>query len=35
MNAQKFAKEWIAAWNAHDMEEILRHYADTIEIQHP
>ena len=35
MNAQKFAEEWIAAWNSHDMEAILQHYAEDIEITTP
>ena len=25
-----FAEEWIAAWNAHDLERILSHYSDDI-----
>ena len=25
-----FAEEWIAAWNAHDLEAILAHYAEPI-----
>lgn len=27
-----FAHEWIAAWNAHDLERILAHYADDVEL---
>ena len=23
-----FAREWVAAWNAHDLGRILSHYAD-------
>jgi len=26
-DASVFAQEWIAAWNAHDIERILSHYA--------
>jgi hypothetical protein len=26
--AEHFAADWIAAWNAHDLEHILAHYAD-------
>lgn len=26
--ALTFADEWIAAWNAHDVERVLSHYAD-------
>jgi len=25
-----FAADWIAAWNAHDLEAVLAHYADDI-----
>lgn len=28
--ATSFAKEWIDAWNAHDLERILSHYATEI-----
>jgi mannose-6-phosphate isomerase-like protein (cupin superfamily) len=31
----RFAEEWIAAWNAHDLERILSHYADAVEFQSP
>lgn len=33
--AQAFAQEWIAAWNAHDLERILSHYADDFEMTSP
>lgn len=33
--AQQFAANWIAAWNSHDMEEILRHYSEDLEITTP
>jgi hypothetical protein len=33
--ARTFAAEWIAAWNAHDLERILSHYADDFEMQSP
>jgi ketosteroid isomerase-like protein len=29
-DAQAFADEWIAAWNAHDLDRILSHYAEEI-----
>ena len=29
-DADAFAAEWIAAWNAHDLERILSHYAEDI-----
>ena len=28
--ARAFAQEWIAAWNAHDLDRILSHYAPEI-----
>jgi|SRR6476469_6679250 hypothetical protein len=33
--AQDFAHEWIAAWNSHDLERILGHYADDVEVTSP
>ena len=33
--AQEFAREWYAAWNAHDLEGILGHYADDVEMASP
>lgn len=27
VNADKFAKDWIEAWNSHQIEAILSHYA--------
>jgi hypothetical protein len=33
--AQEFAIEWIAAWNSHDLERILGHYADDVEVTSP
>ncbi|MFH6996463.1 nuclear transport factor 2 family protein [Flavobacterium sp. FlaQc-57] len=35
MNAQKFAKEWIESWNSHDLEKIMKHYSEDIEITTP
>ncbi|MFN1215362.1 nuclear transport factor 2 family protein [Chryseobacterium kwangjuense] len=35
MNHQNFAEEWIRAWNSHDLEDILSHYTDDIEITTP
>ncbi|HVZ84640.1 MAG TPA: nuclear transport factor 2 family protein [Terracidiphilus sp.] len=29
------AQEWIAAWNAHDLDRILDHYDDAVEITSP
>jgi hypothetical protein len=34
-DAEKFAAEWIAAWNAHDLEKILIHYEDAFEMTSP
>jgi hypothetical protein len=33
--AKRFADEWIAAWNAHDLGRILSHYADDFEMASP
>ncbi len=33
--ARKLANEWIAAWNAHDLELILAHYEDDVELTSP
>lgn len=33
--AERFAREWIAAWNEHDIERIMAHYADEIELTSP
>ncbi|MCB9197431.1 MAG: nuclear transport factor 2 family protein [Flavobacteriales bacterium] len=35
MNSEKFAKEWIESWNSHNLENILSHYSDDIEITTP
>ncbi len=35
MDAQDFARKWIAAWNSHDLDDILTHYADDVEITTP
>ena len=32
---QAYAREWIAAWNAHDLDRILDHYAEDVEITTP
>ncbi len=34
-DAEKFADAWIAAWNAHDLDAILSHYDDAIELTSP
>ena len=33
--AERFAKEWVAAWNAHDLERVLSHYDDDFEMRSP
>lgn len=33
--AQRFAKSWFAAWNAHDLDAMMAHYADAIEHSSP
>jgi ketosteroid isomerase-like protein len=33
--ARRFAEEWIAAWNAHDLDRILAHYDDDFEMASP
>lgn len=33
--AKTFAAEWIAAWNAHDLDRILSHYADDVRFTSP
>ncbi|MCH8543724.1 MAG: nuclear transport factor 2 family protein [Alcanivorax sp.] len=30
--ANEFAAEWVAAWNAHDIERILAHYSEDFEM---
>ena len=33
--ARAFAEEWIAAWNSHDLELILTHYEEDVELRSP
>ena len=33
--AERFAAEWIAAWNAHDLERALAHYAEDFAMTSP
>ena len=33
--ADHFAAEWIAAWNSHDLDRILSHYAEDFEMSSP
>ncbi|MFO1434918.1 MAG: nuclear transport factor 2 family protein [Gammaproteobacteria bacterium] len=32
---EAFAKDWIESWNAHDLERILAHYTDDVELTSP
>jgi hypothetical protein len=34
-DAWKLANEWIAAWNAHDLDSIMAHYDDAIRLTSP
>ena len=33
--ALRFADDWIAAWNDHDLERVLAHYTDDFEMSSP
>ncbi|UPK68089.1 nuclear transport factor 2 family protein [Chitinophaga filiformis] len=33
--ALQFADEWVAAWNAHDLDAVLSHYTDDFEMSSP
>ena len=33
--AERFAQEWIEAWNSHDLDRILSHYSDDFEFSSP
>lgn len=33
--ARAFADEWLAAWNDHDLERVLRHFADHVVFTSP
>ncbi len=32
---KKFAETWIDSWNSHDLDRILEHYADDVEVTTP
>lgn len=34
-DADAFARSWFAAWNSHDLDAILKHYAEDIEHSSP
>jgi len=33
--ANNFTQEWVDSWNSHDIENIIDHYADTLEFRSP
>lgn len=33
--AESFAREWVDAWNSHDLERIFSHYVDDFEMSSP
>lgn len=33
--ARAFATDWIAAWNAHDLERVLAHYTEDVQLTSP
>ncbi len=33
--AQRFATEWVEAWNSHDLDRIMEHYDDAVELHSP
>jgi hypothetical protein len=33
--ARKLARDWVDAWNSHDLERILEHYADEVTLTSP
>ena len=34
-DALRFAREWIEAWNSHDLPKILSHYAEDFALTTP
>lgn len=35
LQAQEFAREWIEAWNSHNIDRILEHYSEDFEMTTP
>jgi hypothetical protein len=33
--AEQFARDWIAAWNAHDLTQVMSHYAENFAMSSP
>ena len=34
-DAQRFAIAWVESWNSHDLERILSHYSEDVEVTSP
>lgn len=34
-DAKRFAEEWVGAWNRHDVDAVLAHYTDNVEMTSP
>ena len=34
-DAQRFALEWAESWNSHDLDRILSHYSEDVEVTSP
>ena len=34
-SANRLAREWVAAWNAHDLDRIMEHYEENVEVISP
>ncbi|WP_037603897.1 nuclear transport factor 2 family protein [Streptacidiphilus rugosus] len=34
-NAQKFVASWLAAWNTHDLDGLLAHFAESVTFRSP
>lgn len=34
-HAQAFAREWVDAWNSHDLDRIMSHYAEDFQMTSP
>jgi hypothetical protein len=35
LEAANFGRKWVAAWNSHDLERILAHYRENVELTSP
>jgi hypothetical protein len=35
LDAKEFAQQWVAAWNAHDLDSIIAHYASNVVLTSP